>query len=90
MGIVRLTTGSSATVDPGIDAEQITSTVSFRVDTRFNEYIRKADPVQRQLLRTLRNEVLADITWLAQRCSGIPVPLARRFEGNGNGNGSAD
>jgi len=82
MGLVHLNSTYNAQVDPRPDAEQITATVSFRIDTRFNEYISKADPAQRRLLRALRAEVLKDITWLTHHCAGIALPLNRHFDGN--------
>jgi hypothetical protein len=83
MGLVRLNSTYNAQVDPRPDAEQITATVSFRIDTRFNEYISKADPAQRRLLRALRAEVLKDITWLRHHCAGIALPVNRHFDGSG-------
>jgi len=81
MGLVRIVSNAKTPADPGPEAEQITATVSFRIDTRFNEYISKADPAERRLLRALRAEVLQDIAWLTNRCAGMELPLVRHFTG---------
>lgn len=86
MGLVRLASEYNTPIETGQDVGQITATVSFRIDTRFNEYISKASPAERRLLRALRNEVLKDITWLTQRCAGEELPLTRIFTGQGGGN----